>query len=171
MDLSILMRQLRRPPPAKTKQPVEPALRDWPSASGSLREGLGELFTINRLGLPSQLRRCLGTTNLIDNSHSAVRERTRRVKHWQTGAMALRWAAAAFEAASKNFRRIMGHEHLWMLRAALDDTLRDQHLAQQMRASSRRSTPQAANGTVNCRGDNFHNSNARRGTRCVRPRA
>jgi hypothetical protein len=69
--------------------------------------------------------------------------------------MALRWAAAAFEAATQNFRRIMGHEHLWMLRAALDDTLRDQHLAQEMRASSRRSTPQAANGTVNRRWDNF----------------
>jgi hypothetical protein len=30
--------------------------------------------------------------------------------------------AAAFAAASQNFRRIMGHEHLWMLRAALDET-------------------------------------------------
>lgn len=95
--------------------------REWPSAAASLREGLDELFTINRLGLPSPLRRCLGTTNLIDNSHSAVRERTRRVKHWQNGAMALRWSAAAFAAASKNFRRIMGHQHLWMLKAALDD--------------------------------------------------
>ncbi len=37
--------------------------REWPSAAGSLREGLNELFTINRLGLPSELRRCLGTTN------------------------------------------------------------------------------------------------------------
>jgi hypothetical protein len=48
--------------------------------------------------------------------------------------MALRWAADAFEAASQNFRRIMGHEHLWMLRAALDETSRDQHLVQEMRA-------------------------------------
>jgi transposase-like protein len=85
------------------------------------------VFTINRLGLPAKLRRCLGTTNLIDNSHSAVRERTRRVKHWQNGTMALRWAASAFAAASQNFRRIMGHEHLWMLRAALDESSRDQH--------------------------------------------
>jgi transposase-like protein len=120
---------------AKVEQYAAWLERDWPSAAASLREGLDELFTINRLGLPSKLRRCLGTTNLIDNSHSAVRERTRRVKHWQHGTMALRWAAAAFEAASQNFRRIMGHEHLWMLRAALDETSRDQHLAQEMRAS------------------------------------
>ena len=69
--------------------------RDWPSAAASLREGLAEMFTINRLGLPSSLRRCLGSTNLIDNSHSCVRERTHRVKHWQNGGMALRWSAAA----------------------------------------------------------------------------
>src|SRR5262249_1243974 len=55
--------------------------RDWPGAAGSLREGLDEMFTINRLGLPSELRRSLGTTNLIDNGHSALRDRVRRVKH------------------------------------------------------------------------------------------
>ena len=108
--------------------------RDWPGAAASLREGLSELFTINRLGLPGALRRCLGTTNLIDNSHSALRERTRRVKRWQNGTMALRWAAAAFEAASENFRRIMGHQHLWMLKATLDEQTNDQRLAQEMKA-------------------------------------
>ncbi len=92
------------------------------------------MFTINRLGLPSSLRRCLGSTNLIDNSHSAIRERTRRVKHWKNGTMALRWAAASLEAASKNFRRIMGYEHLWMLKAALDESQAADKLAQEMKA-------------------------------------
>ena len=32
--------------------------REWPSAAASLREGLAELFTVNRLGLPAALRRC-----------------------------------------------------------------------------------------------------------------
>lgn len=119
---------------AKVEQYAAWLERDWPSAAASLREGLDELFTINRLGLPSKLRRCLGTTNLIDNSHSAVRERTRRVKHWTSGTMALRWSAAAFEAAAQNFRRIMGHEHLWMLRAALDETANDPQLADATKA-------------------------------------
>src|SRR5258708_6522728 len=79
--------------------------RERPGAAGSLREGLDETFPINRLGLPSELRR-LGTTNLIDNGHSALRDRVRRVKHRQSGSMALRWAAAAFDAVSKGFRRI-----------------------------------------------------------------
>lgn len=108
--------------------------RDHPGAAASLREGLEELFTINRLGLPSTLRRCLGTTNLIDNGHSAARDRMRRVKNWQSGAMALRWTAAAFDAASKGFRRIMGHEHLWMLKAALDEPAQDRLLVQQAAA-------------------------------------
>ena len=87
--------------------------RDWPAAARRIRDGLSEIFTINRLGLPSQLRRCLGTTNLIDNGHSAIRQRMQRVKNWQNGTMALRWTAAAFEASSKGYRRIMGYEQLW----------------------------------------------------------
>jgi transposase-like protein len=116
----------------KLHQYAEWLQRDWPSAAESLREGLSELFTINRLGLPSMLRRCLGTTNLIDNSHSCVRERTRRVRNWQSGTMALRWTAAAFASAEKNFRRVMGHQHLWMLKAALDE--RDGPLADHTKA-------------------------------------
>jgi transposase-like protein len=120
---------------AKLKQYASWLQQDWPSASASLHEGLDELFTINRLGLPSKLRRCLGTTNLIDNSHSAVRQRSARVKHWRDGCMALRWTAASFAASEKNFRRIMGHEHLWMLEAALNEPQQDQQLADAMKAS------------------------------------
>ena len=69
---------------------------------------LNELFTVNQLGLTSALTRCLGTKNLIDNGHAAARERTRRVKNWHSGEMALRWTAASFEAASQGFRRSMG---------------------------------------------------------------
>src|SRR5258708_2763844 len=106
----------------------------WPKVSASLREGLEEMFTINRLGLPSKLRRCLGTTNIVDNGHSALRDRVRRVKNWQNGTMALRWTAAAFEAISKKFRRIMGHADLWMLNAALDEKGKDRSLADQAKA-------------------------------------
>lgn len=63
------------------------------------------LSPFRRLGLTSSLRRCLGTTNLIDNSHSALRERTRRVKRRQSGTMALRWAAASLDAATNLLRR------------------------------------------------------------------
>ncbi|MEE2899637.1 MAG: hypothetical protein VX815_14335 [Gemmatimonadota bacterium] len=95
--------------------------RDQPSAAASLREGLHEMFTINRLGLPPRLRKCLGTTNVIDSTHSGVRQKTRRVTNWKNGAMALRWAAASFVETEKSYRRIVGFDQLWMLKAHLDD--------------------------------------------------
>jgi len=94
---------------------------EWPSAASSLREGLSELFTINRLGLPPRLRRCLGTTNLIDSTHSGARQKTHRVTNWKNGAMALRWAAASFVETEKSYRKIIGYDQLWMLKAHLDD--------------------------------------------------
>jgi len=95
--------------------------REHPSAAASLREGLDELFTINRLDLPPRLRKCLATTNLIDSTHSGVRQKTGRITNWKNGAMVLRWSAAAFLATEKNYRRIIGHEHLWILKAHLDE--------------------------------------------------
>ena len=94
-----------------------------PDAARSLLEGLEETFTINRLGLPPKLRRCLATTNLIESPHSGVRLRTRRVTNWQGGKMVLRWAAGAFLATEANFRRIDGYRDLWMLKAALDEEI------------------------------------------------
>jgi hypothetical protein len=34
--------------------------------------------------------------------------------------VALRWAAVAFVETEKNYRRIMGYQQLWMLKATLD---------------------------------------------------
>jgi hypothetical protein len=51
------------------------------------------------------------------------------MKHRQSGSMALRWTAAAF-AASRGFRRIMGAEHLRMLKAAPDEPAHDRLLVQ-----------------------------------------
>ena len=95
--------------------------REWPSAAASLREGLSEMFTVNRLGLPKPLRRCLTTTNIIDSSHAGIRQHTNRVSRWQSEEMAVRWAAVTFRETEKHYRRITGYEHLWMLKAHLDD--------------------------------------------------
>ena len=98
------------------------------SASSSLLEGLEECFTINTLGLPVALRRCLCTTNVIESPHAGVRMRTRRVTNWRDEQMVGRWVANAFLATEKSFRRIMGHDHLWMLQEILrgkDETVVD----------------------------------------------
>jgi len=95
--------------------------KQYPSAAASLREGLEETFTINRLELPTSLRRCLGTTNLIESANAGMRMRTGRVTRWRDGAMVLRWFAAGYLEAEKHFRRIMGYEQLWVLKAKLQE--------------------------------------------------
>ena len=46
------------------------------------------MFTINRLGLPP---REVPGLDLIDSTHSGVRQKTRRVTHWKNGQ---RWPAS-----------------------------------------------------------------------------
>jgi transposase-like protein len=92
---------------------------EYPAAGSSLREGMSEMFTVNRLGVPQSLRRSLVSTNIVESPNSGVRMRTRRVANWQGGSMVIRWAATAFVAAEKKFRRMMGYRDLWMLSAAL----------------------------------------------------
>jgi transposase-like protein len=108
---------------------------EHPTAAASLREGLDELFTVNRLGLSAGLRRCLTTTNLIESPHSGVRIRTGRVSRWRGGTMVLRWAAASFLDTEKNFRRIMGYRDLWMLKAHLNAIGEDSHVDMDSRAA------------------------------------
>ena len=95
--------------------------REYPSAAASLREGLTEMFTINRLGLPPELRRCLGSTNAIESPNSGVRRRTRRVKRWRDHSMVVRWVAASLLEMENRFRRIMGYQQLWILEAKLNE--------------------------------------------------
>ena len=79
------------------------------------------MFTINALGLPKALRRCLGSTNVIESPNSGIRSRTRRVKNWQDHAMVVRWVAASLLDMEQRFKRIMGYEQLWILEAKLRD--------------------------------------------------
>jgi len=88
-------------------------------AAASMLEGLEEVFTVNKLGLPPSLMRCLCTTNIIENPNGIVRTTTNRVKRWRDQDMALRWVAAGFLEAEKSFRRIDGVKDLWVLAVAL----------------------------------------------------
>ena len=92
----------------------------YPSAAASLLEGLEECFTIHRLDLPPSLHRCLATTNIIESPHAGVRIQTRRVTHWQSGKMVMRWMASEFIRTEKRFNKIMGHRDLWALEAILN---------------------------------------------------
>jgi transposase-like protein len=91
-----------------------------PGAAGSLREGLGETLTVNRLGVPPTLARTLRSTNAIESMIEICRDHSTNVKRWRDGQMALRWCAAGMHEAAKQFRRVNGYLHLAALRVALD---------------------------------------------------
>jgi transposase-like protein len=104
---------------AKFRQIAGWLQHEYPAVAAALLEGLEECFTINRLDIPRSLHRCLATSNIVDNPHSGVRDRTRRVCRWRPG-MPARWSAAAFLEIEKSFRKIMGYRDLWALKAILD---------------------------------------------------
>ncbi len=91
-----------------------------PGVSASILEGLDEILTVTRLGLPKELRRALACTNIVENVMSTVRRVCRNVKRWRSASMALRWTAAAMQEAAKGFRRLKAHKQLPALRTALE---------------------------------------------------
>ena len=95
--LSAMSQAYAKRDPKRARRQLENIARrletEYPSAAGSLREGLEETLTIMRLN-PESLERVLSSTNLIENLFSRVREVARRVKRWQGGTMILRWTAA-----------------------------------------------------------------------------
>lgn len=90
-----------------------------PGAASSILEGLDEILTVVRLGLPRELRRSLACTNIVENVMGSVRRVCRNVKRWRDADMALRWTAAAMLEAAKGFRKLKAKRHLPALRAAL----------------------------------------------------
>jgi putative transposase len=86
----------------------------------SILEGIDEILTVTRLGLPKELRRSLACTNMIENVMGTVRRVCRNVKRWRSASMAMRWTAAAMQEAAKGFRRLKAHKQLPALRAALE---------------------------------------------------
>jgi transposase-like protein len=114
--------------------------RDWQGVSASILEGLDEMLTVTRLGLPAELRRSLACTNIIENAMGALRRVCRNVKYWRSPSMALRWAGAAMQEAVKGFRRLKAHKQLPILQKALaarkaNATSLNEHLAQTTKAA------------------------------------
>jgi transposase-like protein len=90
-----------------------------PGAAGSVREGLSETLTLQRLEIAGALYRKLQTTNAIENLNSGIATYTRNVKRWRGGSMAVRWVSAAIQEAEKKFRRVQGFRDIEKLTKAL----------------------------------------------------
>jgi putative transposase len=92
---------------------------DYESAARSVREGIKEMFTLQRLQIPASLHKCLATTNIIESPQGGVQRRTGKVTRWRDAEMVKRWVASAWLLTETHFRRIDGHGDLWALAAIL----------------------------------------------------
>ena len=92
----------------------------WPDAAASLREGLAETLTCQRLGLPRELLDVLGTTNLIENAFATTESICHRVRRWRNAAQAKRWARMALRKAERGFHPAAPPEVMARLVEALD---------------------------------------------------
>ena len=97
--------------------------RDYPQAAKSLREGMDETVTVQRLELPGTLRRSLATTNALESVNSQFRTHAKNVKRWSNGDKVLRWLAAASLFIEDHLRRLPGYRDLSMLQAVLKSQL------------------------------------------------
>jgi putative transposase len=63
--------------------------RKRPGAAASLREGLAETLTVNRLGVGGKLLQTVESTNPVESMIEIVRDHAGPVKRWSSGEMAL----------------------------------------------------------------------------------
>ena len=94
---------------------------DHPGAAASVREGLDETLTLQRLGIGGTLYEKLRSTNAIENLNSGIATYSRNVKRWKGGSMVVRWVSAAIVEAEKKFRRVQGWRDIEKLVSVLND--------------------------------------------------
>ena len=83
-----------------------------PGAAASVKEGLDETLTLQKLGVDGRLYVKLRTTNAIENLNSGIAWYSKNVKRWQSGSMVVRWVSAAIVEAEKKFRRVQGWQDI-----------------------------------------------------------
>jgi len=91
-----------------------------PSAARSLEEGMEETLTVHRLHIPSQLRRTLASTNVIESAFAIVERVCSNVKRWHGGDQRERWVGSGLLVAEKQFRRVQGYKQIPILLRELE---------------------------------------------------
>jgi hypothetical protein len=76
-------------------------------------------LTVNRLGLPVELRRVFSSTNMIESCFSRAGDLCRNVKWWRDANMAWRWGGTVLLEAERGLHRIHGYRQIPLLVEAL----------------------------------------------------
>jgi transposase-like protein len=137
---------------SKAKAILERLARDLepahPGAAASLREGLDETLTLQRLGIRGALYRTLRSTNAIENLNGTIATYTKNAKRWRSGSMILRWIAAALDHAQPRLRAVRGFCELPKLRTALDRAIATETEIGEEKAALFHSSPGAVASTI-----------------------
>jgi putative transposase len=96
------------------------------SAANSLREGLAETLTLQRLGM-TEFARSFATTNCIENLDSQLEKTTRHVKRWTTSDQRHRWMAAGLLEAEQRIRKVDNYPRLPHLQRAIATAVQAQN--------------------------------------------
>ena len=102
-----------------------------PSAARSLEEGMEETLTVHRLRVPSQLRRTLASTNVIESAFSIVETVCRNVKRWRAGDHIERWVGSGLLVAERQFRKVQGYREIPALLTALANAVSKKTVVEQ----------------------------------------
>lgn len=89
------------------------------SAARSLREGLKESLSLQKLGISFEFSRSLSTTNCIENLNGTIQRHIRNNTKWQSSNHLQRWIAASCLKAEEKMRKITGCKKLPKLEKAL----------------------------------------------------
>lgn len=100
--------------------------RDNRSAANSLREGLSETLTLQRLGM-TEFSRSFATTNCIENLNSHLEKTTRNVKRWSNSDQRHRWVAASLLEAEPRMRKVDNYQRLPYLQRAIAAAVQGQN--------------------------------------------
>ena len=96
--------------PTRPKRLIENLARrleqQAPGVAASILEGLDEILTVIRLGLPADLRRSLACTNIIENMMGTIRPVRRDVESLAGRVDGTALDSAAMLEAAKGFRRL-----------------------------------------------------------------
>jgi putative transposase len=96
-------------------------------AANSLREGLSETLTLQRLKM-MEFARSLVTTNCIENLNSQLEKTTRNVKRWSNFDQRHRWPAASLLEAEPRMRKVDNFQWLLELQRAIAAAVQPQNL-------------------------------------------
>ena len=94
------------------------------SAAKSLKEGMEEILTLQKLEINEKFKRSFGTTNSIESLNSQIGKYTRNVKRWYDSEMIYRWMATALEQIEPKLNKVSNSKYLPILRVAIQNHLK-----------------------------------------------